>query len=314
LIKTKYCDDPVGENLARNAYGYKPLFYDATTKVAGNGNTVIEIYYDRIYYLVDFELSDGYGLMPYYVRYGAQVMLTEPTRPGYSFENPWQLDRVYTKDEDTKVETPLDINNADISAAYAGKNANALITVEHNLHYTAKWVEGSTSYTIAYWLEDPNYRDGVDPKSQKYKIWGTRNITGATAGDIVDGPPAGDVPSAWTTYTGVVKSEGNRTRQINELNYLDFVSSDQNVEVKGDGSTVVNVYYDRKEYTLKFYYARSKGTGDDIQWYVAGQTEADPSFVRTASNDELTCLANNSGSFGEVESQPTLKAGIAEQK
>ncbi len=313
-IKTKYADEAVGEGLAKNEYGYTPLFYDTTTTVSGNGNTVIEIYYDRVYYLVDFELDGGYGLMPYYVRFGTQVMLTTPTKPGYSFVNPWQLDRVYTVNEDTKVETDLDMDDVDISAAYKNKNANATITVQHNLEYTANWKEGSTSYTIAYWLEDPNYRDGVDPESQKYKIWGTQNITGATAGDIVDGPRAGDVPTAWTTYTGVVKSEGNRTRQINELNYLDFVSSDQDVEVKGNGSTVVNVYYDRKEYTLKFYYARSTGTGQNIKWYVAGQTDANTSFVKTSSNDELKCLDNNNGSFGQVDSEPTLKAGVAKEK
>ena len=312
--KEKYADEAVGEGLARDVYGYTPLFYDATTTVSGNGNTVIEIYYDRVYYLVDFELDGGYGLMPYYVRYGTSVMLTEPTKPGYSFVNPWQLDRVYTVDEDTKAETDLDMDDVEISAAYKNKNANATITVQHNLEYTANWKEGSTSYTIAYWLEDPNYRDGVDPESQKYKIWGTRNITGATAGDIVDGPGAGDVPTEWTTYTGVVKSEGNRTRQINELNYLDFVSSDQDVEVNGDGSTVVNVYYDRKEYTLKFYYARSTGTGQNIKWYVAGQTDANTSFVKTSNNDEIRCLDNNNGSFGQVDSEPTLKAGVAAEK
>lgn len=314
VIKTKYTDEAVGDELAKdNAYGYTPLFYDATTTVSGNGNTVIEIYYDRVYYLVDFELNGGYGLMPYYVRYDTQVMLTTPTKPGYSFVNPWQLDRVYTVDESTKAETDLVIDD-DLSAAYKNKNANATITVQHNLEYTANWKEGSTSYTIAYWLEDPNYRDGIDPENQKYKIWGTRNITGAKAGDVVDGPRAGDVPTAWTTYTGVVKSEGNRTRQINELNYLDFVSSDQDVEVKGDGSTVVNVYYDRKEYTLKFYYARSTGTGRNIKWYVAGQTDANTSFVKTSNNDEIKCLDNNNGSFGQVDSEPTLKAGVAAEK
>lgn len=311
VIKTKYTDEEVGDKLERTEYGYTALFYDTTTKVSGNGNTIIEIYYDRIYYLVNFDLGDGgYGLMPYYVRFGTQIMLTAPTRPGYSFVNPWTLTRVYTKDDDSKVETEVDMTT-DILSAYSNKNANATITVKHNLKYTANWKAESTSYTIAYWLEDPNYKDGVDPESEKYKIWGTRTITGAKSGDIVDGPGAKDVPSDWVEFTGLVKDDGNKTKAINLLNYLDFIKSDQDVEVHGDGSTVVNVYYDRKEYTLKFYYARSKGSGANTVWYVAGQTN---SFAETSDNQELDCLENNSGQFGQVDSEPTIKDGVVEAK
>lgn len=231
LIKTKYCDDPVGEGLARNAYGYKPLFYDATTKVAGNGNTVIEIYYDRIYYLVDFELSDGYGLMPYYVRYGAQVMLTEPTRPGYSFVNPWQLDRVYTKkDDDDKVGTSLDLNDQNISAAYKNKNANALITVEHNLNYTANWKEEEASFAIVYWKENAN--------DNSYSCWGVQTVTGHSPGDVV-------------TVDGTNIPEDIHKGEKNYFTY-NPVLSDTQVTVKGDGSAVANVYYYRNIYTLTF--------------------------------------------------------------
>lgn len=231
LIKTKYCDDPVGEGLARNAYGYKPLFYDATTKVAGNGNTVIEIYYDRIYYLVDFELSDGYGLMPYYVRYGAQVMLTEPTRPGYSFVNPWQLDRVYTKkDDDDKVGTSLDLNDPNISAAYKNKNANALITVEHNLNYTANWKAEEASFAIVYWKENAN--------DNGYSCWGVQKVSGYQPGDTV-------------TVDGRNIPEDVHKGEKNYFTY-NSVLSDTQVTVKGDGSAVANVYYYRNIYTLTF--------------------------------------------------------------
>lgn len=231
LVKTTYCDDPVGDKLARNAYGYKPLYYDATTKVAGNGNTVIEIYYDRIYYLVDFELSDGYGLMPYYVRYGAQVMLTEPTRPGYSFENPWQLDRVYTKkDDDDKVGTSLDLNDENISAAYKNKNANALITVEHNLNYTANWKEEEASFAIVYWKENAN--------DNSYSCWGVQTVTGHSPGDVV-------------TVDGTNIPEDIHKGEKNYFTY-NPVLSDTQVTVKGDGSAVANVYYYRNIYTLTF--------------------------------------------------------------
>lgn len=229
-IKTKYADEAVGENLARDVYGYTPLFYDATTTVSGNGNTVIEIYYDRVYYLVDFELAGGYGLMPYYVRYDTQVMLTTPTKPGYSFVNPWQLDRVYTVDEDTKIETNLNMDDTDISAAYKNKNANETITVQHNLEYTANWKEEEATFAIVYWKENAN--------DNSYSCWGVQTVTGHSPGDVV-------------TVDGT-----NIPEEIHkgEKNYFTYnpVLSDTQVTVKGDGSAVANVYYYRNIYTLTF--------------------------------------------------------------
>ena len=313
-------DAAVGEGLNTFYEGFKSLYYDPATVITGDGMTVVDIYYDREYYLVDFDLKapggTGYGVVPMYVRYDTAVMIGTPTNPGYTFDG-WELTRVYTVDADTKVETT--ITNETIRGPYDIEDGGRMVTVRHNLDYKAKWQVATTSYTIAYWLEDPEYVDPADPKdvkiNEKYKIWGTRNITNVTTDTVVDGPAAGDVPAAWVQQNNVrIKSDSTETRNINLLNYLDFVSSDQNVKVQGDGSTVVNVYYDRKEYTLKFYYARSTRSNNRTTWYVAGQTDAGTSFVLTKSNDELTCLNNNSGSFGQVASQPTLKDGVAVEK
>lgn len=308
-------ESPVGGGLDPEREGFTPLYYDPNQKINGDGSAEVDIYYDRNYYLVDFDLDadEAYGATPYYVRYNAQVMLPNPTRPGYTFDE-WKLDRVYTILKDESVE---EITGAAQTEPYDQKTAGKLITVQHNVDYSAKWEESTTSYTIAYWLEDPEYVDPADPSqvdpNEKYKIWGTVTKENVAVGSTVNGPTASDrVPDAWVKFSGLVKDDGNRYRDIDELNYLEFVSSDQNVEVKGDGSTVVNVYYDRKEYTLKFYYARSNTAG--TQWYVAGQTDATTSFVRTKSDDELVCLNNNSGSFGQVQSQPTLKEGVVAEK
>jgi len=277
-------DGAVGENLDAPIPGFKPLFYDPETIISGDGTTVVDIYYDREYYLVDFDLKapggTGYGVVPMYVRYDTQVLIGTPTNPGYTFQE-WELIRVYTVNSDTKVET--DIVDGTITGPYDVKNGGSLVTVRHNLKYKAVWQVATTSYTIAYWLEDPEYVDPADPNdvkiNEKYKIWGTRNITNVTTDTVVDGPAAGDVPAAWVQQNNVrIKSDSTETRNINLLNYLDFVSSDQDVKVQGDGSTVVNVYYDRKEYTLKFYYARSTRSNNRTTWYVAGQTDAGTSL------------------------------------
>lgn len=44
--------------------------------------------------------------------------------------------------------------------------------------------------------------------------------------------------------------------------HMVFKKADENKTVEGDGSTVVNIYYEYKEYTLKFYYAATTGGTD----------------------------------------------------
>ena len=46
--------------------------------------------------------------------------------------------------------------------------------------------------------------------------------------------------------------------------YVQFVDADQNVTVEGDGSSIVNVNYEYKTYTIRFIYARQNGTSYNI--------------------------------------------------
>lgn len=314
IRKEGYTDDYIGDKLAVKRDGFKALFYDKEMTIAGNEGTVVEIYYDRIYYLVDFELDGGYGITPYYVKHGTQVMLTEPTKPGHAFKDPWLLTRVYSVTEDelgNKTEEDIDFAaDTDLMKAYSDKDAGAIIVVKNNIEYTADWDVGKTSYTIAFWLEDPDFKDGVDDEREKYRIWHTQTVEGANPGDKVDGPGAKQgIPTTVTSFRATIKGD---TYTINLFDYLDFIGSDQDVEVKSDGSTVVNVYYDRKEYTLKYYYAESRkaSNSNTTTWHVAGMTNP---FAESTSNDEskeLDCLRNNEANFGRVDKQPTFKAGV----
>ena len=234
--KEGYTDDFIGTGLAEPRTGFKALFYDPELTIAGNGATVIEIYYDRIYYLVDFELQDGYGITPYYVRYGTQVMLTEPTRPGHSFKKPWILTRVYSVTEDELGnKTEKDINFADdaeLMAAYSGKDAGAIIVVRNNITYTANWDVGTTSYTIIYWLENAD-----DTNFTLHSFKEVKNVA----------------PGTYASATDSLDLDGT---EENHFVFMDAIS-DKNVEVKGDGTTAVNAYYARKYYTINF---KSSGT------------------------------------------------------
>lgn len=118
----------VGANLATTYEGFYSLLYDTTTKIAADGSTVVEIYYDRYYYLMNFDLDGGYGVEPIYARYGATINVGTPTKPGYSF-GVW--------DPQLPAKMPAE-----------------------NTTHKATWNAGTTSYTVVYWYEnadDTNY-------------------------------------------------------------------------------------------------------------------------------------------------------------
>ena len=84
--KTGFTESAVGENLAKTDYtGFYSLLYDTTTKIAADGSTVVEVYYDRYYYLMSFDLDGGYGVEPIYARFGAKIDVGTPTKTGYTF-------------------------------------------------------------------------------------------------------------------------------------------------------------------------------------------------------------------------------------
>lgn len=84
--KKGYTESAVGDNLGKTYDGFARLLYDTTTTIAADGSTVVEINYDRKYYLMNFDLDGGYGVEPIYARFGAPISVDTPTKPGYTFE------------------------------------------------------------------------------------------------------------------------------------------------------------------------------------------------------------------------------------
>ena len=122
--KKGYTESAVGDGLAKTDYtGFYSLLYDTTTTIAADGSTVVEIYYDRNYYLMNFDLDGGYGVEPIYARYGAPISIGTPEKPGYSF-NGWD------------------------------KNLPATMPAE-NRSYKAQWEAGDAAkVTIVVWGEN----------------------------------------------------------------------------------------------------------------------------------------------------------------
>ncbi len=66
------------------------------------------------------------------------------------------------------------------------------------------------------------------------------------------------------------------------------------ITVSDDGKTTVNVYFRRREYNLRFFYARSSGEGDDKQYQVIGGTSYGFSTNdRTTTSELLKSVADS---------------------
>ncbi len=212
----------VGDGLAlteEQLPGFKALAYEKLT-VAADGSTVIEIRYDRNYYLVDFDMNGGYGSEPVYTRYGATVGANDPIRHGYVFDG-WEL-------MSYGGETPTD----EQKSMYEISHDKTIIVPAANLRYRARWITQETEYTVVFWKENAN-DDG-------YSYWGYLDGRVAMSGSHVNGQDLKDL---------IKQVDG-----IDDEQYFTFNSqkSDKNVLVEGDGSTVVNLYYTRNYFTLTF--------------------------------------------------------------
>ncbi len=148
-VSTKYKTGDLVTEAHKSYPGFYNLLYE-TPAAAADGSTVIEVYYDRYYYLMRFELDGGYGVEPVYGRYEDAVEIKIPTRPGYEFAG-WM-------DENGNVTT-----------------VPAEVPVGGGTYY-AKWTSQNTNYTVAYWV-----KDGEE------KIYVGSKIVDAQSGDIVDG-------------------------------------------------------------------------------------------------------------------------------
>lgn len=115
-------------DVAKSYDGFYALLYEKPA-IAADGSTVVEIYYDRYYYLMNFDLDGGYGVEPIYARYGTQIgNVATPTKAGYTFAG-WSLN---------------------------GENATLPTTMPaENRTYKAVWtVEGKAKVTIVVWGEN----------------------------------------------------------------------------------------------------------------------------------------------------------------
>jgi len=138
-IRNGNTGDAVGETLEKHYSGFYSLKYDATVKIAGDESTVVEVKYDRYYYLINFNLDGGYGVEPVYARYGAPINVGTPEKPGYTF------------------------------TGWSEEIPKTMPVIENPLSFTANWEKCTAGFTVVFWYENANDVTPADvaPGTQK---------------------------------------------------------------------------------------------------------------------------------------------------
>lgn len=197
-------------------YNNEQLEGDAVETVTIGGDNIY--LYPKIEsgHWITFDSDGGTYIEPEFVAAGQNTKKpNDPTRTGYTFDG-WK-----TKSGE---------------AFSFGEQLSADVTL------TASWRAGQADYTVIYWVENAN--------DEEYSFL-TSNVRTGTAGAQTPGQQQlALTQQSWNQIDPNV-------REAIGLEFGDIhLSSDSPVvptEINGDGSTIVNVYYDRDVDTIKFH-------------------------------------------------------------
>lgn len=243
--------------------------YHHPEAVAADGSSVFECHYDRNYRILKFDADGGYGAEPIYARYGTPFLVNTPTKHGYVFAG-WDLLNENGKGDG--IADPLPSTIPDESQSYI-----------------ALWVSADTTYSIAYWLQnadDDGYSYvGMQKKAAKsgVTVYPQNDLTKTT---LICGKEDGE--------NGHHHSELCQPQEFDHVLYDEEKNAQSGaLTVKGDGSSVLNVYYTRKYYTLRFIYAKEYDHEQD----------RDPNYDTNndLTGDQFSVYGSSSYGFGNKD-------------
>lgn len=146
--------------VAKSYEGFYALLYEKPA-IAADGSTVVEVYYDRYYYLMNFDLDGGYGVEPIYARYGTPISdVGTPTKAGYSFKG-WSLDGT---------------NTVDLPSTMPAENRT----------YKAVWAADDTAkVTVVFWGENADDEEYSYIKSAQVNVKPGTEFTYSESGSLI---------------------------------------------------------------------------------------------------------------------------------
>ncbi|MGT2829649.1 InlB B-repeat-containing protein [Streptococcus hillyeri] len=157
---------------------------------------------------------------------------TDPERYGYTFDG-W-----YSNKE------------------FIGSKFNFAQPLTADTQLYAKWNPDKASYTIVYWLQSSTDKKDARPEDKNYDYAGQRYVTSAQVGTRV-APSQSDISGA--NVTGFVSAGFEYTQDRGETS----------TTVKADGSSVLNVYFNRRLITMRFYDSPTTIGANDSRWFTS---------------------------------------------
>jgi len=220
---------PTQSVLEKDVAGFTALYYQPDS-IAADGSTVFEVYYERNYYLMEFNCNEGYGTDTVYARYGSYISVPDPIRHGWEFVG-WDLT---TTEQDPAPSGMNDGVKDDLPTSMPFYNSG----------YKAIWTTVETTYTVVYWAENAN--------DSNYSYWGYQTFVRESNTTVSGKAYGSNTDTVAKDKNGQpLEDVDNITSQSSYFTYYE-AKGDKDVLVLGDGSSVVNVYYTRNYYTINF--------------------------------------------------------------
>ena len=190
---------------------------------------------------ITFDLDGGTGVNDITgATSGESQIIDTPVRSGYVFKG-WELTLPVEIDSDVKTELETAVDNGNLTVP------------EYNVAFKATWEENAgsdstTHYTILYWLQNAD--------DNNYTVYSSKTVNNIQAGSSQSVASSNlDFPSSnLSSYVTAYLSRSETGAKT----------------INADGSTVFNLYYDRKSYTISF----NKNTPDKA---------SDPTFNKALS-------------------------------
>ena len=248
----------IGDVVTTEAYSFEGFTVNQftsvfETSVAANGETSLNIYYDRDIYYIYYNSAGGTYYEPEQVLYEATIKnIEDPERAGYEFAG-WKWSTSLNGEEITKP-TTMSTNN---------------------LYAVATWTTTTTGYSITYYTENPD--------DEEYSFVGEAHATAITETILNIEDVVADITSGFqdTLPDEYMYFTYNEEKTI--------ASNDENdLKVNGDGSTVIKVYFDRNEYTLNFILGGKSGSTYQIYTNSETLTTATSNVTLNINNNEYT--------------------------
>ena len=274
----------IGDNVSTEVIEYEGYTFNRDksvieSSVNKDGTTELSLYYDRNYNYIYLDSNGGTYFEPISMIYEGNIDLSEyiPQRSGYSFLGWKCIDR----DTGNVIQAPITMPNNDV-------------------YFRADWDIEQTSFTITYMIENAN-----NDSYSNAGMYTVRNVESETlVSDVAN------LNNAIEQGFENIKGDEKDYFEYNELLSL----PNFNVQVSGDGTTNVNVYYDRKEYTLRFMVGRTIideadwwWEDDEITYQIATQTGGSENACNWTQVNSAATINKNGNVYKNNEYTITAK-------